>query len=488
MAALFGAVDLGATSGRVIAGSFAGGKLSLAEVYRFPNNAVEKSDRLVWDFDQLLTGVKRGLRELGARAERLGLDVTSIGIDTWAVDYGLIAKGELIANPSCYRDPQNEVGVQFVHQSISPEQLYQISGLQYLPFNSIYQIARQQQLDNRLFSSAEKLLMLPDLIGYQLTGKLATERTNASSTGLLDARTRNWSQELADELGIDLNLFPALADAGDELGKLKAGFGPRLKNTKVVLVGSHDTASAVVGVPAKESGFAFISSGTWSLLGAELPEPILTEDSRLANFTNELGVDSRVRYLKNLSGLWLLSESLRHYAERGEDYELVPLLKAAAKLTPTQRIDVNDPRFVAPGDMPIKISQQLLASDQKNFESVSELTAIILHSLAESYAENLLTLEQLTSKSYPIIHVIGGGSQNQLLNQLTANYTGREVLAGPVEATAIGNTLIQLRAAGLVEGSLEDLRTVILDSGFELKSFSPSTEKNSSRTLTHPKK
>ncbi len=473
MSRLFAAIDIGASSGRVIAGQIAEGKLSLREVHRFSNAPVESSEGLVWNFDELFAQVRLGIRELGAYAERLGQNVESLGIDTWAVDYGLVAGGELITRPNCYREPLNSVGVSRVHERVQFDELYSITGLQFLPFNSLYQIARQQQRQRHLLSKADQLLLLPDLIGFLLTGVAKTERTNASSTGLLDAKTRNWSESLLSRLEIQPDLLAELADAGSTLGPLRGSFGPRLDGTQVVLVGSHDTASAVVGTPAEAPNFAFLSSGTWSLLGAEIAEPILTPESRAANFTNELGVDGRVRYLKNLSGLWLLSESMRYWSEQNKPQDLRLLLAEAAQTKPSGTIDVADERYLAPGPMPEVIAKQLLESGQAVPTTPAEFTATILHSLAQSYAANLAKLSALTEIHFEKLHIIGGGVQNELLCQLTADYCAIPVEAGPVEATAIGNILIQARAAGLVGPTLEDARALLRASDFELVNYLP---------------
>lgn len=473
MERLFAAIDVGASSGRVISGLFRQGKLSITELHRFENGPVEKNGRLTWDFAALMDGVHDGLHELNQVALKLGLPVHSIGIDTWAVDYGLLKHGELLASPNCYRDPINQVGVDLVHGITDFEELYSRSGLQFLPFNSLYQIARQQQLDAELMARADSLVMIPDLIGYFLTGVLATERTNASSTGLINAVSRDWDFELASKLGIDLNKFPKLADSGSELGKLTGDFGQALADTRVILVGSHDTASAVVGTPSTDRNFAFLSSGTWSLLGAEIGSPILTDQSREANFTNELGVDGRVRYLKNLSGLWLLSESIRDFELTAPKVDIASLIDESASLAPTQRIDVSDPNLMTPGSMMKKIQDQLLLSNQEPFESLGELAAIILHSLGQSYADNFAALEQLVGKRFSVLHVIGGGVQNELLCQLTADYTNTRVLAGPIEATAIGNIMVQARSSGLTGPTLEDLRAVIIASDLGIREFLP---------------
>ena len=471
MKTLFGAIDIGASSGRVIAAVVHNGNLSLNEVHRFPNAPKQAGDRLFWDFDELLAQVRFGLRELGARAEKLGMDVKSVGIDTWAVDYGLVKDGQLLAQPNCYRDPQNDLGVRLVHDRASFSALYEVNGLQFLPFNTLYQFTKHKELFPTEFEAAQHALLLPDLIGYFLTGKMATERTNASSTGLMDVRTREWSKELAQHLEIDLDLFPPLANAGEELGTLSQNFGPRLSKTRVVLVGSHDTASAVVGVPAKGKNFAFISSGTWSLLGAEIEEPILSPASKNANFTNELGVDNRFRYLKNLGGLWLLSESMRFWESTGNPQDLQTLLADAAEYEDPATIDVEDPALIPPGDMTLKISRQLEASGKLAPKSPAEVVAVILHSLAKRYASSLEELQELTGLQFDEIHVTGGGSQNKLLCQLTAKYCDVDVIAGPVEATAIGNILVQARAAGIAGESLEDLRQLILNSDFHVKHY-----------------
>lgn len=470
---LFGAIDVGASSGRVIAGQVRGGKLSIREVHRFENGPISGNDSLIWNFTELFSQVKQGLRELGAYAERLGQDVVSVGIDTWAVDYGLLADGELITEPSCYREPKNQIGVESVHARVSFNELYSTTGIQFLPFNSLYQIARQQQLEPELWNRADQLLLIPDLIGYLLTGVARTERTNASSTGLLDARTREFSSELLSRLEIDPEIMAPLADAGSDLGRLRGGFGSRLENTKVVLVGSHDTASAVVGNPAERENFAFLSSGTWSLLGAEITHPILSEASQAANFTNELGVDNRVRYLKNLSGLWLLSESLRYWQGQGQPLELTRLLAEASEVQPKALIEMGDERFISPGAMPERIAQQLSERGLPVPGTPAEFTAAILHSLAASYAVALGQLRELTGLNFDKLHITGGGSQNQLLCQLTADYCDIEVLAGPVEATAIGNLLIQARAAGLTGESLEQVREIMRNSDLGIKSHSP---------------
>lgn len=475
MQSIFGAIDIGASSGRVIAGSFAEGKISLDEVHRFPNGALDANGSLVWDFKNIMAEIRVGLSKLVDHANQVDGKVVSLGVDTWAVDYGLVKNGELLAQPNCYRDPINQVGVEDVHGRLTFAELYKISGLQFLPFNSVYQLARQSKLNSELLSAATDIMLMPDLIGFFLTGKKATERTNASSTGLLDPNTKSWSMEIIEKVGVGdlVSKFPKLGSAGEVLGQVLSEFGPGLGDARVVLVGSHDTASAVAGVPSTSDDFAYISSGTWSLLGTELSAPILTQASMEANFTNELGVQDRVRYLKNLSGLWLLAECLRDWKLDSNAEALKALLLEASSIRPESLIDLSDENLIAPGNMPEKINRQLERSGQQLLQKRPEYVAVILHSLARSYADNLVLLERLTAKKFDAVHVVGGGSQNSLLSQLTANYCQRAVLAGPVEATAIGNLVVQMQTAGLIPTGLREAREAIANSNFQLATYEP---------------
>ena len=480
MEKVFGAIDIGASSGRVIAGTFVAGKISLNEVHRFPNGAVESGGILVWDFTKLMDEVRVGITKLSEHANGVGGSIVSLGIDTWAVDYGLVRDGQLLAQPNCYRDPLNQIGADDVHSRISFAEMYEIAGLQFLPFNSIYQLARQSKFNPEQLESATDIMLIPDLIGFLLTGKKATEKTNASTTGMLDTTTRSWSQEIIERAGLTqaASKFPELRSAGETLGKVLPEFGDGLKNTNVVLVGSHDTASAVVGVPADSDEFAFISSGTWSLLGSEIPAPILSEASRRANFTNELGVQNRVRYLKNLSGLWLLAECLREWKLETDLNALGNLLIEAASFDPDSLLDLSDVNLISPGNMPYKINRQLERAGKNPLGKKHECVAVILHSLAKSYADNLGSLEILTDKVFDAIHVVGGGSQNALLSQLTANYSQKPVLSGPVEATAIGNLVVQMQAAGVVPMELSEARAIIANSTFKLTTYEPEGKKH----------
>ena len=466
----FAAVDLGASSGRVILGSVSKDSIEYEEVHRFGNGPVARGDGLYWDIDLLKSNVMQGLSKLA------GHDVESVGVDSWAVDYGLIDQsGKLIRDPRHYRDERNLRGVQAVEAKLSFAELYAQVGLQFLPFNSLYQLAVDQSEQSALLDQSEKALMIPDLFNFWLCGSKVTERTNASTTGLLDPVTKKWHSGLIAALGLQERLLGEVVAEGTILGNVNqetfsvAGLKPA---TKVVTVGSHDTASAFVAVPSTKTGSLFISSGTWSLLGVELDEPILTEAAQKANFTNEGGVDGRVRFLKNVTGLWLLQESVREWRATGKKHQIAQLITQAAELPKRSVIDVNHERFVAPGDMPKKIQEICRETGQWVPETEVEIVRTVIDSLVDKYVSVIQELESLTKNKIERIHVVGGGSQNDLLNQLTANATGLEVLAGPVEATAIGNLVVQARTAGVIRGTLEDLRTLIAQN-FEIKSFQP---------------
>ena len=452
------AVDLGATSGRVMVGRVGPEELSVEAIHRFPNNPVRTIDGLHWNILELYRNVLLGLRH-AITAEP---DLTSVGIDSWAVDYGLVRAGRMVNNPYHYRDERTAAGVEAVHRVVDPSRLYAANGLQFQPFNSVYQLAVDR--DAGLLDADVAALLIPDLLAYWLTSKPVAERTNASTTGLVDARTGAWNRSLLADLQLPADLLPRLVDPGTSIGGLLEPVADEVGGAgiEVVAVGSHDTASAVVAVPMTSDGAGYISSGTWSLVGVELDAPVLTEDSRVANFTNEGGVDGRIRYLKNVTGLWLLSESVRAWERAGSAMDLPVLLEEAAAIsTPVPVFDANHPSLLPPGDMPARIAVLCAEADQPAPGTPAEYARSILESLAIAYADALDQAEKLSGQPITTVHVVGGGSQNALLGQLTANRTGRRVLAGPVEATAIGNVLIQARAAGLVTGELGDLRALV---------------------------
>jgi rhamnulokinase len=431
------AVDLGASSGRVVRGSVGPDVLSIETVRRFANGPVERADGLHWELPALLEEVRAGLREAGP--------VASIGVDSWAVDYGLLRDGELLELPWCYRDARSAAGVELVHARISPEELHRRTGLQFLPFNTIYQLAAEPRL-----GEADRLLLIPDLVSWSLTGRAACERTNASTTGLLDVRTHEWDPELLALVGLDPAQLGELVDAGTVVGD-HVGI-------PVVAVGSHDTASAVVGVPLSDRDAAYVSCGTWGLVGVELDEPVVTDAGRAANFTNEGGVDGRVRFLTNVMGTWLLSETLRTWGTA----DLATLLEAAAAHDgPVPLFDVQDPRFVPPGDMPTRIADWCREHDVAPPMGRVALVRSIVASLADAFAAAVERAAVLSGLDVRRVHVVGGGARNALLCRLLADRLGLPVLAGPVEATALGNVLVQARANGALSGSLEDLRALV---------------------------
>jgi rhamnulokinase len=447
----FAAVDLGASSGRVMLGRVGpehSDHIELTEVHRFRNGGVRLPDGLYWDVLGLYTDVLTGLRA-AAREEHLA----GLAVDSWAVDYGLLdAHGTLQGNPRHYRDPRTDAVIDDVHAKLDPARLYGVTGLQFLPFNTLYQLAAEPALDGR------RALLVPDLLGYWLTGRQVAEETNASTTGLLDARTGGWSPPLLEALGLPHGLLPDVIAAGEVLAPLTAEVGAEIGvdyALPVTTVGSHDTASAVVGVPAETDRFGYISCGTWGLVGVELDAPVLTEDSRKANFTNERGVDGTIRYLRNVMGLWLLSESMRTWDLRGRGLELGDLLLAAAALPAGgPRIDPDDPVFLPPGDMPERI---IRAAGLRDPEPAA-VVRCILDSLAVAFAAAMADAERLSGRPVEVVHLVGGGSQNALLCQLTADAMRRPVVAGPVEATALGNVLVQARTHGVLSGDLAALR------------------------------
>ena len=477
---LVGAIDLGASSGRVMAGVFGGGGLELHEIHRFANGPVQKGDSLFWGFDEVLANLQIGLRKLGEFAEQVGVPVASIGVDTWAVDYGLIDDaGNLLSQPHHYRDQRNLLGVASVDAVIDPSDLFAQNGLQFQPFNTLYQLAAEKLQRPELLAKTAKLLLVPDLIAHWLSGQLQTERTNASTTGLLNAQTQEWNLPLMERLGFKPEWFAPLAAPGLKVGKLlpERVAHPALANTVVTTVASHDTAAAVQAAPLNGACAAFLSSGTWSLLGLELNQPILSAAARSANFTNESGTQGNVRFLKNLSGLWLLQQTLDNYQGTDEKTSLPELLAQAAEIESLARIDVNDPEFVAPGDMTARIHTHALRAGHAVGGTLAHTVRCIMDSLADAYKAALAELQSITGVTVSQINVVGGGSQNQLLCQLTADITGLPVIAGPVEATAIGNLIAQAVSLGIIESSPIEQRNFVARN-FAVKTYLPATNQS----------
>ena len=464
--ASFAAIDLGASSARVMLADVSPDHITLREVHRTPNRPVPihgvAGETLHWDILSLWSGVLDGLREAG-RAAQAPNRITGIGIDSWAIDYALLDEdGYLLGNPVHYRDARTNGIARAVADIVPPEELYTITGVQELSFNTIYQLVAAR--DTAALRHAATALLIPDLFGYWLTGASGTELTNASTTGLLDVRARAWATGLFDRLGLRADLFPPIRRPGDRIGPLlprvaeATGLDPA---TTVTAVGSHDTASAVVGVPARDDRFAYISCGTWSLVGVEIQEPVTTDAARAANFSNELGVDGTVRFLRNVMGLWLLQESIRTWETQNTPVNLAALLAEAAALPKSSVIDPDRPAFLPPGDMPDRIRAECARTGQPIPSTPAETTRCILDSLAAAYRRTVRQAADLSKTSVEVVHLVGGGAKNSLLCQLTADACDLPVVAGPIEAAAYGNVLIQARAAGTLTGTLTDLRTLL---------------------------
>ena len=467
------AVDLGASGGRVMMGTVGRGQqLELQELHRFPNVPVRVLGTLHWDVLALFRGVLDGL---GAAA-RAGAGLASLGIDTWGVDYGLLdADGTLLGNPVHYRDTRTEGMAGQVLARVPAAELYAITGIQQLPLNTIFQLAASAGTPQ--LAAARTLLMIPDLLAYWLTGQAGAEVTNASTTQLYDVRAQAWATSLMTRVGIPPGIFPPLRRPGDIIGELL----PRITTetglatpVPVLAVGSHDTASAVAAVPAQGPGFAYISCGTWSLVGMELPGPVLSEASFKANFTNEAGIDGTIRYLRNVMGLWLLQESMRTWSARGTPADLDTLLAAAAE-APALRavVDPDDPDFLTPGDMPGRIAHACRRTGQDPPADPGATVRCILDSLALAYRRTIAEVQELSGRHVDTVHIVGGGARNALLCQLTADACGLPVVAGPVEAAALGNVLVQARALGAAPDDLAGMRQLLRQTQ-NLHRFAPS--------------
>jgi rhamnulokinase len=442
-------------------------RLELVEVTRFANGPVKRSGALHWDIEALRGHIIAGLRAALAEDPL----ITSIGIDSWAVDYALMAGDRMLGTPFHYRDDRTARGVAAVHAVVPPDELYAASGLQHLPFNTVFQLAAEGDA----LAAADRFLLIPDLVAFWLTGRSVAESTNASTTGLLDPRTGEWNDELIARVGLPRRLFPELVRPGDDLGPLTPLMAAELaapEGVRVTAVGSHDTASAVVGVPMTRPDAAYISCGTWGLVGLELEHPVITDDSREANFTNEGGVDGRVRFLHNVMGLWLLSETIRSWEAASGPVDLGRLLvNAAAVAEPVPIFDANDERFMAPGDMPGRIAAVLTEQGDTVPAKPAAMARCILESLAVAFAAAVRDAGRLADREVGVIHLVGGGALNSLLCQLVADRSGMPVLAGPVEATALGNVLVQARALGL-GGELEQLRALVAKA-YPLQRYEP---------------
>ncbi|MGQ9791435.1 MAG: rhamnulokinase [Armatimonadota bacterium] len=451
------AFDLGAESGRAVAGIYDGQRLELQTLHRFPNTPLRLPDALTWNvlrqYAEILQGINLTVREYGA-------SVRSVGVDTWGVDFGLLdARGTLLTNPVHYRDHRTDGIMESVQAMVGADTIYDATGIQFMPINTLYQLIAVQQQHPGLLEIADKMLMMPDLFHYWLSGAKVCERTIASTSQMMDPRTGEWAIDLLRHVGLPTHFLPEIVPPGTRLGKLRKAVQEETgaQDVEVITPGSHDTASAIAAVPASlGSNFAYLSSGTWSLMGVELSEPLINAHTRTLNFTNEGGVNNTIRFLRNIMGLWLVQECRRAYAREGQEYTYEQLTQMASE-APAFRslIDPDQRNFLAPANMLDAIRDYCNSTDQPLPETPGQFVRCCLESLALKYRWVLEQLESLMGKRLPVIHVVGGGTQNRLLCQFTADACNRLVLAGPVEATAAGNVLLQMIALGELKGITE---------------------------------
>lgn len=464
------AVDIGASSGRHILGHVEQGRIVLEEVYRFENGPKKRGGRLCWDFDALAREVVNGLKACA----KLGKVPATLGVDTWGVDFALVDReGRVLGDTVAYRDSRTQGMDALVEELIPAQELYRRTGIQKQSFNTIYQLMAVKRQSPELLEQAHRLLLVPDYLHYTLAGVMSNEYTEASTSGLVSAETKDWDRELLRLLGFPQKLFGTLSLPGTALGGLRPALREELGfDCQVVLPASHDTGSAFLAVPAGEGASVTLSSGTWSLLGVELEQPVTTPESRAANFTNEGGYQYRFRYLKNIMGLWMIQNLRREMAENGQlpgFGELSQLAREAADFP--GRVDVDDPSFLAPESMSAAVRAYCERVGQPVPQSPGELLSCVYHSLAQCYAQSVRQLEALTGRSFQAVHIVGGGSQDAYLNQLTASATGLPVYAGPTEGTALGNLLVQMIAQGEFAG-LQEARDAIRAS-FAVKEVLP---------------
>lgn len=464
------AFDFGASSGRAIIGCFDGDKITLEEVHRFSNDPVSVGGTVYWDVLRLFYEIKQGIIKAKIAG---GFD--SIGIDTWGVDFGLIdSEGKLMENPVHYRDARTVGLVDEAFKTMPKEKLYGITGIQFMELNTLFQLISLKKYRPWMLERADKMLFMPDLFGYMLTGKMCAEYSIASTSQLIDLDKKTWSKEILDAFGIKESVFAPLVQPGTVLGELskeiceECGVDP----VPVISVCGHDTQSAITSVPCEDGDFAFLSSGTWSLFGTELDKPIVNETSMNINITNEGGFDGSTGFLKNIIGLWLIQESRRQWKREGKEYSYADLEKLALAAEPFKCfIDPDAPEFVPHGNIPERVREFCRKTGQYVPKTVGEIMRCIYESLAMKYRLTFEKLRECTERDYPVIHVIGGGTKDGLLCQMTANSCDRTVKAGPIEATVMGNVAVQLMSDGSVK-NIGQARKIVADSS-ELKTFEP---------------
>ena len=467
------AVDLGAESGRVMLGSVSANKLVLDEIHRFSNGPIEQDGSLRWDFNKLLSEVKAGI---GKAAKTAGAGISGIGIDSWGVDFGFLnADGKLIENPYHYRDSQTNGMMEKAFELMSKRQIYENTGLQFMQFNSVYQLLAMRLNKSATLTKAKNLILMADLFSYFLCGEIFAEYSLASTSQFMDMRTGRWSQEVLNALTLPIDIMPEIVEPGTVMGQLSAEVQKELScgPIPVIATGSHDTASAVAAVPAAEdTKWAYLSSGTWSLMGVEVPQAIVNNKTFKYEFTNEGGVENTIRLLKNIMGLWPMQECKRQWQREGTDLSYVEMAALAEKAKPfIYHIDIDSNVFLAPGNMPKRINDYLTDTDQNPINDKGQMIRAILESLALKYRSIMEAVEDVAEETIEVLHIVGGGIQNELLCQFTANALGKKVITGPIEATASGNILMQAKATGQIK-TLTQAREIVRNS-FDLKEYEP---------------
>ena len=464
------AVDLGAESGRVVLGRFDGGRVALQELHRFPTPPRQHEGHLRWDLRGIWSQVTTGLAAAGAAAG--GVD--AVGVDAWGVDYGLLGQdGELLGDPVSYRDPRTAGMVEEAIGRVGRERLYAATGIQIIEINTVFQLMAEARAGS--LAQADRLLMIPDLFHHLLSGAAVAEYTVASTTGAYDMAGGRWAAGLLEELGVPSHLLPEVVEAGTDLGPVRPDL-PGYVSAKVIAPPSHDTASAVVGVPLSDPDAAYISSGTWSLVGVETTEPVINEAAMAANLTNEGGAFGTIRLLRNSTGMWLLQESRRQWAREGREYSYDELVRLATPVPAgTSLVNTDHPAFVAPGDLPARVRAYCARTGQPAPEDEAAVVRCMLDSLALGYRRSVEDLATVTGRPVTAVHIVGGGSRNQLLNQAVADVTGLPVIAGPVAATALGNICVQLIALGDVNDLSQAREVVRAGAGPEIRRVEPST-------------
>ncbi len=466
------AVDLGAESGRVMLGRIADGRLTLEQIHRFANGPVEENGSLRWDFDRLLAEIKAGIGQAAKAAEG---EVRGIGVDTWGVDFGLLgADGRLLEKPYHYRDNRTNGMMEEAFERLPKRQVYENTGIQFMQLNSLYQLLAVRLADSDVLTRADRLLFMADLFTYFLCGRALGEYTLASTSQMMDMQTGQWSKPIFDKLSLPMQIMPEIVMPGTVVGELTETAAQEIGcgRIPVIAVGSHDTASAVLGVPARGDRWAYLSSGTWSLMGVELPHAIVSDKTFKYEFTNEGGVDHTIRLLKNIMGLWLVQECKRQWQREGQDLSYGELTQMAAQARPFfGYVNCDNSDFLAPGDMPARVNKCLSDTGQKPTQDKGQMVRLILESLALKYRCVLEAIEDVTGDRIEVLHLVGGGIQNELLCQFTADAIGRKVITGPIEATASGNILMQAKAAGQLK-TIDGAREIIRNS-FEMKEYQP---------------